>query len=89
MIDDVAGEVDLVLIMSVHPGFGGQAFIPDVLEKVQTLRKKFPSLMIQIDGGIDQKTAALARAAGADNLVAGSAVFKSKDRAKAIQDLRG
>ncbi len=89
MIDDVVGEVDLVLIMSVHPGFGGQKFIPSVLEKVKALRAKFPKLIIQIDGGIDASSAKLAREAGADNLVAGSSVFSSADREAAIEALRG
>ncbi len=88
-IDDIIGEVDLVLIMSVHPGFGGQKFIPSVLEKVREIRKKFPDLMIQIDGGIDAQTSVLAREAGANNLVAGSAIFRSADRKKMIEELRG
>lgn len=87
-IDDVLGEVDMVLIMSVQPGFGGQKFMPEVLEKVQTLRKSYPTLMVQIDGGIDAATAALARAAGVNNIVAGSSVFAAKDRAAAIAALR-
>lgn len=88
-IDDVIDAVDLVLIMSVHPGFGGQKFLPDVLEKVKALRRKFPALMIQIDGGIDASTAASARVAGANNLVAGSAIFGATDRKAAIRALRG
>jgi ribulose-phosphate 3-epimerase len=88
-IDDVAGDVDMVLIMSVQPGFGGQAFKAEVLEKIRALRTKHPALMIQIDGGIDRATARLALEAGADNLVAGSSVFRAKDRAAAIKELRG
>lgn len=88
-IDDIVREVDLVLVMSVHPGFAGQAFIPSVLDKIRELRGKHPTLMIQIDGGIDQKTAILAREAGADNLVAASAVFKAKDPVAAIRSIRG
>lgn len=87
-IEDVVADVDLVLIMSVEPGFGGQAFIPDVLTKVKTLRSRFPDLMIQMDGGINEQTAALCIEAGADNLVAGSYVFKAADRAAAIASLR-
>ncbi len=87
-IDDVIDDIDLVLIMSVHPGFGGQKFIPSVLDKIKVLRKKYPDLMIQIDGGVDAVTAKLAREAGADNLVAGSAIFSTKDRKAAIQALR-
>lgn len=88
-IDDVVEQVDLVLIMSVQPGFSGQKFLPEVLEKVRELRRAHPNLMIQMDGGIDESTASLCRKAGANNLVAASAVFKAKDRAKAIAVLRG
>lgn len=88
-IDDVVGEVDMVLVMSVHPGFGGQQFIADVLKKVEALRAKHPTLMIQIDGGIDHVTAGKARAAGANNLVAGSYIFRASDRDAAIALLRG
>lgn len=78
--DDLLRNLDLVLIMSVEPGFGGQSFMPDSLNKVRTLVKKRKELglnfVIQIDGGINETTAPLAIEAGADNLVAGSAVFK-------------
>lgn len=87
-IDDVVKEVDLVLIMSVQPGFGGQEFKADVLEKVKALRAVRPDVMIQVDGGITAETAALCREAGADNLVAGSFVFGASDRAAAIRSLR-
>lgn len=88
-IDDVVAEVDLVLIMSVEPGFGGQAFMPEVLSKVKTLRSRFPDLMIQMDGGINTQTARQCIEAGADNLVAGSFIFGAPDRGGAISSLRG
>jgi ribulose-phosphate 3-epimerase len=88
-IDDVVNEVDLVLVMSVQPGFGGQAFRPEVLEKVKALRAAHPALMIQMDGGITADTAPACRAAGADNLVSGSFIFAAADRAAAIRSLRG
>lgn len=88
-IEDVIENVDLVLIMSVEPGFGGQAFMPEVLTKVRALRTRFPDLMIQMDGGINAETAKLCIEAGADNLVAGSFVFGAEDRAAAIVSLRG
>ncbi len=88
-IADVLNDIDLVLVMSVHPGFGGQQFIPAVLEKVTAIRKAHPHLMIQIDGGIDAVSAPKARAAGANNLVAGSTIFKSHDRPSVIATLRG
>jgi ribulose-phosphate 3-epimerase len=87
-IDDIVSAVDLVLIMSVQPGFGGQAFRPEVLEKVRTLREKYPDLMIQMDGGINAETAKACREAGANNLVAGSFIFGSDDRSTAIASLR-
>jgi ribulose-phosphate 3-epimerase len=88
-IHDVISHVDMVLVMSVQPGFGGQKFLPEVLEKVSILRDAHPHLMIQMDGGIDEKTAMQCILAGATNLVAGSYVFKATDRAKAISTLRG
>ncbi len=82
----------MALIMSVHPGFGGQAFIPEVLEKVEAARKfvDFHGLTtdVQIDGGISTENAAQAAAAGANVLVAGSAVFRRDDPAGAIRSLR-
>jgi ribulose-phosphate 3-epimerase len=70
-------ELDSVLVMSVTPGFGGQPFQPDVLEKVRTLRTARPGMPIGIDGGIKPATAELAAAAGVTQLVAGSAVFRA------------
>lgn len=88
-IDDVLDILDMVLLMTVHPGFAGQKFCPEVLEKIHTLHKKFPTRMIQVDGGINAKTAAQCRDAGATNLVAASAIFSASDRGKAIAALRG
>ncbi|MBI2117870.1 ribulose-phosphate 3-epimerase, partial [Candidatus Peregrinibacteria bacterium] len=87
-IADVLEDIDLVLVMSVHPGFGGQEFLHDMLTKVQELRRRCPGLMIQMDGGITAETAKCCREAGANNLVAGSSIFGAKDRAKAIASLR-
>lgn len=83
-------EVDMVLIMSVEPGFGGQPFMYDQLEKVRFLRGKKPEneLIIEMDGGITVITAPAAVEAGANCLVAGKAVFGSSDRSKAIRDIR-
>ncbi|MBT3292896.1 ribulose-phosphate 3-epimerase [Candidatus Peregrinibacteria bacterium] len=85
---DVLPEVDLLLVMSVHPGFGGQKFISDVLQKVEEARSLYPDFMIQMDGGIDASNAKECISAGANNLVAGSAVFSAEDRAEAISALR-
>lgn len=87
-IDDVLSVIDLVLIMSVEPGFGGQAFIPEVLEKVRELSQKNPGLMIQMDGGIDATTAKQCIEAGATNLVSGSYIFGAADKLAAIKSLR-
>lgn len=80
-------RMDLILVMTVEPGFGGQKFMPDMLEKVRLLRPRFQG-KISVDGGIDAATAPQALAAGADVLVAGTAIFGQKDRARAVKDLR-
>jgi ribulose-phosphate 3-epimerase len=80
-------RLDLILVMTVEPGFGGQAFLPEMLEKVKELRKRFPG-KISVDGGINAETAPQAITAGADILVAGTAIFGQKDRARAIRSLR-
>lgn len=81
-------DVDMVLIMSVNPGYAGQKFIPGVLDKVRKLRKLKPELDIEIDGGINKETIKQAVSAGANVIVAGSVVFGKEDRGKAIGDLR-
>jgi ribulose-phosphate 3-epimerase len=92
MLEYIVADVDMVLLMSVNPGFGGQKFIPSVLDKIKELRelanRKNPSLLIEVDGGVNDKNAPLLREAGADILVAGSFVFKSDDYKKAIESLR-
>ena len=80
-------QLDYVLIMSVHPGFGGQSFIPEVLDKVRFLRENFPDLEIQIDGGINAETSKEAVQAGVTNLVAGSFIFGAEDRETQISFL--
>lgn len=85
--------IDLILIMSVQPGFGGQAFMPEVLTKVKELRKKIDeeklNIDIEIDGGINFETAALAKKAGVDILVSGTTLFDSKQSLKInIEKLR-
>ena len=90
---DYLGELDLFLVMSVFPGFGGQSFIADVLAKVEAareLREKHGfEFAIEIDGGITLDTATAARGAGTEVLVAGTSVFKSDDYATTIRGLRG
>jgi len=83
-----AGALDMILVMTVEPGFGGQAFQAQLLPKVAALRARYPGLDIQVDGGLNATTAAAAGAAGANVIVAGSAVFSAKDAAQAIGALR-
>lgn len=91
-IEAVLGQVDQVLVMTVNPGFGGQAFIPATLDKVRQLadlrQKHGYNYLIEVDGGVNDKTAADCLAAGADILVAGSYVFGHSDPAQAIQTLK-
>ncbi|WP_457564004.1 ribulose-phosphate 3-epimerase [Caminibacter pacificus] len=93
LLEYIVSDVDMVLLMSVNPGFGGQKFIPGVLDKIKELRemanRKNPSLLIEIDGGVNDKNAPLLKEAGADILVAGSYVFGSGDYKTAIERLRG
>ncbi len=87
-IEAVLDEVDLVLVMSVWPGFGGQAFMPEVLDKVRELRRRLaPHQRLQIDGGIDERTIVGAAAAGADTFVAGTAIFGQPDPPAAMKKL--
>ncbi|NRF91108.1 ribulose-phosphate 3-epimerase [Paenibacillus frigoriresistens] len=95
LIEHVLDEqLDLVLIMTVNPGFGGQAFIPGMLSKIRAMReqanaKGLNGLHIEVDGGINEVTARQVVEAGADVLVAGNAVFGQSDRAEAIRRIRG
>ncbi len=80
--------LDMVLVMSINPGFGGQKFMPEVLEKVRWIREHYPNLDIQIDGGINDETAPLAIEAGANVLVSGSYILKSRDYEGAVASLK-
>ncbi|MBQ4448395.1 MAG: ribulose-phosphate 3-epimerase [Clostridia bacterium] len=86
-------DADMVLVMSVNPGFGGQKFIDSALRKIESIGnmavKRGLELDIEVDGGVNEKTAKLCRDAGANVLVAGSAVFKAPDRAAMIKAIRG
>jgi ribulose-phosphate 3-epimerase len=91
-IFDILSEFDMILIMTVEPGFGGQKFLDNQLGKVRRLRDEIDrqhlSTHIEVDGGVSPTTAPLVAQAGADVLVAGSAVYGADDRAKAIADIR-
>ena len=92
-IESVLPLCDMALVMSVFPGFGGQKFISSVLDKVREIRRIITenglSADVEIDGGINAETVALAKEAGANVIVAGSGIFKAADRAAAIRVLRG
>lgn len=92
VLEDIIADIDLVLIMSVNPGFGGQKFIPQALEKVKKVKKMITdsgsSALIEVDGGVTLDNAATLVAAGADVLVAGNTVFSSPDPAATIQQLK-
>lgn len=92
LLEDILEEIDMVLIMSVNPGFGGQQFIPATVSKVKRLKemidRKGLDVDIQIDGGINEKTAPLVAGAGANILVAGSAVYGKPDVKQAIDAIR-
>jgi ribulose-phosphate 3-epimerase len=91
-LDYVLDDVDLILVMSVNPGFGGQSFLPAVLPKLSALRRRIDtrglSIDLEVDGGIAPATARRVVEAGARVLVAGNAVFGKPDRAKAISEIR-
>ena len=92
-IDWVLEDVDFIMIMSVNPGFGGQKFIPNSLDKIRTLRKMLQDrgleALIEIDGGVNEKTIKDISDAGTDVFVAGSAIFKSTNYQKTISKFRG
>lgn len=92
LLEDVVDDVDLILVMSVNPGFGGQSYLPASARKVrqvaQLLAAHQTDALIEVDGGIKEKTAPLVTAEGANVLVAGSAVFHAPDPAAAIEQIR-
>jgi ribulose-phosphate 3-epimerase len=91
-LDHTLEKLDLVLLMSVNPGFGGQQFIPSVLPKIEAVRKRIDAsgkpIWLEVDGGIKADNIAQVARAGADTFVAGSAIFGGKDYRKAIADMR-
>jgi len=91
-IEEILAEVDMVLLMSVNPGFGGQSYIPSTTDKIRRLKKmitdKNLTVDIQVDGGVNDKNVREIVSAGADVIVAGSAIFGKKDISAAVQALR-
>lgn len=92
LLEDIINDIDLLLIMSVNPGFGGQKFIENTYDKIKKakdlINKKNANTLIEVDGGVNAENAKLLTAAGADALVAGSAVFKDENPNKIIQILK-
>jgi ribulose-phosphate 3-epimerase len=88
LLKDILAELDMVLVMSVNPGFGGQKFIENALSKIRELKALKPDLLVEVDGGINAETARQCRVAGADILVAGSYIFGAADRMAAINSLK-
>lgn len=92
VLDDLVGELDMILVMTVEPGFGGQSFMEDMLPKVAYARaladRAGGDVWVQVDGGVDERTIARCARAGADVFVAGSAVFGSSDPAAMVERLR-
>lgn len=92
-VEYLLDDVDMVLVMSVNPGFGGQKFIESSLRKIEAIRemavKRGLDIDVEVDGGVNPETAKLCRDAGANVLVAGNAVFRAEDRADAIKAIRG
>ena len=92
LLEDIVQECDLVLLMSVNPGFGGQKFIENTYSKVRQIRalcnRKNPQCLIEVDGGVNLQNAPLLYEVGADVLVAGTAVFKSADPKQTIHDMK-
>jgi ribulose-phosphate 3-epimerase len=89
LIEPFLHKIDLLLIMTVHPGFGGQPFRADQMQKVKRARSLNGEINIEVDGGINAETAKLSIENGANVLVAGTSIFHSNDYAKAIRELRG
>jgi len=92
MVEEILPHVDLVLVMTVNPGFGGQKFIPTMFVKISDIARRIAELPkpvnLQVDGGIDEKNIALLAEAGADVIVAGNAIFSSSNITAAVRRLR-
>jgi ribulose-phosphate 3-epimerase len=93
VVEELLSEIDMIVVMTVEPGFGGQSFLVSLMPKVAKARRyleqrKLNDVWLQVDGGISLSTIEIARQAGADTFVAGSAVYKSEDPAKMVEELR-
>jgi ribulose-phosphate 3-epimerase len=92
LVDEIIKDIDLLMIMSVNPGFGGQVFIQNIFEKIKKARNliddKAPNVLLEVDGGVKLENIRLLKEAGIDIFVAGSAIFKSKDYKRTIQTMK-
>lgn len=92
LVEDVVSDMDLLLIMTVNPGFGGQSYLPGSTDKIRRARALIEArrapVLLEVDGGIGPDTIAMARAAGADTFVAGNAIFSSPDPGREVRELR-
>ncbi|KKS73861.1 MAG: Ribulose-phosphate 3-epimerase [Candidatus Azambacteria bacterium GW2011_GWB1_42_72] len=88
MIEPWLDAVDMAVFLGVHPGRGGQEFIPEVLDKIKSLRQNFPNVKIEVDGGVGLANIVELKKAGADVFVIGSGILKSPDIRAAIQELK-
>jgi ribulose-phosphate 3-epimerase len=89
IVNKFIGQLDLVLVMTVYPGHGGQEFLEEALSKIKKLRKKYKNVNIEVDGGINLETAPKVIQVGANILASGSAIFKSEDIQQTIEGLKG
>ena len=88
-VESFLDKIDMLLVMTVHPGFGGQSFRDDQMQKVRRARSLSSRIYVEVDGGINAETARISIENGANVLVAGTSIFRAKDYAKAIRELRG
>lgn len=88
-VEEFIPELSELLLMSVHPGFGGQNFIPEVLKKLEDVKRRYPSLMVGVDGGVNPEIAKELKRREADIAVAGTSIFKSEDYKERVEGLRG